>query len=95
MSAAPSQRPGWIIERFAQGEDFAASNAAEAWCKARGVSVGEMQRDAPRALMYGDFDIGKWRDISRAELKTLDGTMEGDMRNGPVIVQLRVRESQT
>ena len=73
---------------FDQVGAFAANDAAEAWCRERGVSVGRMQKGAPRGLLRGDYEIAKWRNLSIAERRALDGTMRGDFRNGPVIVRI-------
>lgn len=40
---------------FDRPGDFEACNAAEKWCRDRGISVGEMQGPAPRGLLVGDF----------------------------------------
>ena len=78
-----------IRETFNQAGDFAASRAAEAWCEARGISVGRTERGRPRGLLYGDFDISKWHNMSKAEIAALDGLMTGDMRNGPVHIEIK------
>lgn len=75
---------------FVATEDFAATREAEAWCKARGISVGTMQGPDPRGLLVGDFFIAKWRNLSRDERAALHGTMTGDGRNGPVHINLFV-----
>lgn len=75
---------------FDQEGDFAAVSAAEQWCKERGISVGRMQRNSPRGLKYGDFDIAKWHNLGRADQVGMDGQMtSGDMRAGPVLVVVR------
>ncbi len=73
---------------FTQIGEFAAVRAAEAWCEVRGISVGSMERDSPRGLLYGDYAIAKWRNLTAGERFELDGTMVGDMRRGPVKVEL-------
>ncbi len=70
--------------------EFAPCRAAEAWCEAHGISVGHGQRGAPRGLLIGNFDIQKWRNLDSDERAALHGVMRGDMRNGPVIVDLYV-----
>lgn len=74
---------------FDQKGAFAAVDAAEAWCKENGVSVGTMQHNAPRGLKRGDCVIAKWRNLDKADRKELDGTMIGDFRNGPVFIDIR------
>jgi hypothetical protein len=73
---------------FDRSGDFAAMTDAEGWCKFRGISIGRMQRGDPRGLMRGHFEIAKWRNLYEHERLALDGTMTGDMRNGPVTVTL-------
>lgn len=75
-------------KRFTEAGDFVACNAAEAWCKARGIAVGWMQRPDPRGLLRGEGCISKWRSLTAKERSELDGTMTGDMRHGPVTVTL-------
>ena len=70
--------------------DFEACRAAEARCAVRGIAVGRPQRGSPRGLLRGDFDIQKWRNLDDAERGQLDGTMTGDMRNGPVTVEFKI-----
>jgi hypothetical protein len=71
-----------------EGGDFAGFYAAEEWCKAHDISVGTMQREAPIGLMAGDFAIAKWRNLSAAEIRGLDGVLIGDKRQGPITVLL-------
>ena len=67
--------------------DFGDSEEAEKWLADRGFSVGRMQGKDPRGILYGDFDIQKWRNLSAEQRCFLDGWMVGDMRNGPVLVR--------
>lgn len=74
-------------ETFQRSDDaFAAISAAESFCKARGFSVGTMQRDAPMGLKHGDFNIQKWRNLDREDRARLDGAIVGEKRHGPVTV---------
>ena len=73
---------------FTQSGDFEAMYAAEDWCKANGYSVGRNERDQPRGLLLGNYDIAKWRNLSPDDKKSLDGVMAGDMRSGPVVVEI-------
>ena len=73
---------------FTGSADWEAVKRAEKWCEENGISVGRMQRDDPRGLLYGSHDIQKWRNLSANHRATLDGTMTGDMRNGPVVVEI-------
>jgi hypothetical protein len=81
-----------IIKQFARLGNFNAMQDAEAWCEQNGISVGTMQGSSPRGLLYGDFAISKWRNLDERNKFDLDGTMTGDMRNGPVVVSIREPE---
>ena len=74
---------------FNQAGDFSALYAAQDWCKANGISYGSTQRGAPVGLMRGEYEISKWRNLSKSDIARLDGTMTGDMRNGPVIIEMK------
>lgn len=73
---------------FVSAYEFHAVVAAEKWCEERGYSVGEMQCDAPRGVLKGEYHITKWRNLTQEEREQLDGVMEGDMRLGPVTVTI-------
>lgn len=62
--------------------------AAEDWCRTNGVSVGCGEKGKPRGLLRGDFAISKWRNMNASEIAALDGRMTGDMRDGPVIIEM-------
>lgn len=79
------------IQTFTHRGDFAACHAAEQWCADHGISVGRMQGPEPRGLLWGDFDIQKWRNLSAADRAELNGTMTGNMREGPVVVAISER----
>jgi hypothetical protein len=74
--------------RFDKPGDFAACREAEAWLAARGFSVGRKQRGDPRGILFGNYDIQKWRNLNTTEMSALHGLMTGNMRNGPVMVRL-------
>ena len=71
------------------GGNFEACREAEEWCEERGISVGAMERGQPRGLLRGQFHIAKWHNLSGPERRELDGTMTGDMRHGPVTIELQ------
>lgn len=73
---------------FNEAEDWAAVRAAEKWCEENGISVGTMQAGSPRGLKRGVHSIAKWRNLSKSDMKLLDGQMTGDMRNGPVYIDI-------
>lgn len=73
---------------FEDAGDFQAYYRATEWLSANGYSYGSMQADAPIGIMKGDWSISKWRNLSPAEIKQLDGIITGDKRSGPVTVEL-------
>ncbi|MDR6642800.1 hypothetical protein J2X57_002012 [Luteibacter sp. 1214] len=74
---------------FASETDFEACKGAETWCRQRGISVGQMQGPSPRGLLFGDYLISKWRGMNAVERKQLHGTMQGDMRHGPITITIK------
>ncbi len=77
-----------MIKTFHDEGDFAAQAAAKEWLRENGYSVSIMQAGSPRGIMRGDVLIAKWRNLSPRERATLDGQMTGDMRNGPVTIEI-------
>ena len=76
-----------IFSKVFEGGDFEAYNEAEAFCMGRGFSVGSMQRGDPVGIVSGDCYISKWRNMTSADKKRLDGAIIGDSkRDGPVTV---------
>lgn len=78
-----------MILTFNETGDWAALRAAENWCKENNVSIGTMQAGSPRGLMRGDYQIAKWRNLDNSDKKSLDGQMTGDMRHGPITIEMR------
>ena len=74
---------------FKEQGDFAAQCAAEKWCRDNGISYGSSCALSPTGLLRGDVIISKWHNLSAREIAFLDGTMTGDMRNGPVTIELK------
>lgn len=70
------------------GGNFSAQSRAEAFLEGAGFSVGRMQRGSPRGILFGYFDIQKWRNLNEVERHELHGEMTGDMRAGPVTVSM-------
>lgn len=59
---------------------FPTDEAAVSALEAAGFSVGRLQGGAPRGIMFGDFDIQKWRNLRPADKDSLDGHL---CRHGP------------
>ena len=78
-----------MIIKFHQEGLFAACHAAEDWCRKNGFSVGCMQGSDPRGILARDILIGKWRNLSPSEKERLDGIMTGNMRYGPIAVEIK------
>lgn len=74
---------------FEGDSDFAAWDAAVAWLKARGFSVGLMQAHSPTGAMFGVYDIQKWRNLRLIERRALHAVVIADnCRFGPVKIRL-------
>jgi hypothetical protein len=80
---------------FDQQGTFEALYAAKAWCKENGVSYGSSCAMSPTGLMRGEYQIAKWRNLSTSERESLDGTMTGNFREGPVTITLRDLQQNT
>jgi len=75
------------------GVDFSALNDALEFLTARGFSVGPgcqdaMGGDKPHGVMFGQWKIAKWRDLSPEDQAQLHGTLSGQRRKGPVRVAI-------
>ena len=67
---------------------FNAYHAACDWCVANGFSYGSMCSPFPTAIMKGDVDIAKWKNLTAKERSTVDGTITGNFREGPVTINI-------
>jgi len=74
---------------FKSSETFGASRLAEKWCDDQGISYGSSQADGPQGLLFGDYQIAKWRNLTAKERKQLHGMMDGDGRTGPITVYIK------
>lgn len=54
---------------------FTAMNAAKAWLASMGFSVGRLQARSPSGILFGAYDISKWRNLSPADRAALHGQM--------------------
>jgi hypothetical protein len=68
---------------------FEAMNACRAWLDERGYSYGSTCVMNPTGVLKGDFDIAKWRNLTRKEIAALDGQINGNTRDGPVTLVLK------
>lgn len=68
---------------------FEAMNACRDWLEARGYSSGSTCVMHPTGVLKGDFEIAKWRNLTRKEIAALDGSITGNTRKGPVTLVLK------
>lgn len=86
MMAQTAHKPARVV--FDHEGTFAALHACERFLADNGFSFGSWQRGAPCAVMFGDYEISKWRNLNRSERATIHGQFSGDGRNGPIILTL-------
>lgn len=67
---------------------FQAKQACEGFARSCGFSVGSGQHGAPTGLMYGDYRLAKWKNMSLAQRRSLHATITGDGREGPVTLHI-------
>jgi len=80
-----------ITKTFSDPGTFNAMRAAEEWLKDNGYSVGAGDAvSKKRGILRGDYLIAKFRNLTQRERTALDGMMTGDMREGPVVVTIKV-----
>ncbi len=77
-----------LVKTFTTEGDFSACTEAEEFLKLAGFSVGTMQRGDPRGILFGDYDIMKWRNLDKRDREALHGILVGPMRTGPVRIQI-------
>lgn len=78
------------MERIFEGSvDWEAVGRAEKWLADNGYSLGVMQRNDPRGVLKGDYRISKWRNMTPRHRLELDGTLEGNMRHGPLTLKIK------
>lgn len=68
---------------------FPSEESAQKALSEAGFSLGALQRDDPRGVMFGDIGISKWRNLSQKEKDTLHGVYQRAYRDGPVEITLR------
>lgn len=75
---------------FKKEGTFQSMYTAEAWCKENEISFGQSCATGPSGLLFGKYDwIAKWRNLTPKERSELHGTMSGDFREGPVVIELK------
>jgi hypothetical protein len=74
---------------FESDKTFGAYYAAERWCTDQGISYGSSCAGSPQGLLFGNYQIAKWRGLTAKERQQLHGTIQGNLRNGPVTVFIK------
>lgn len=72
----------------AGGDDFFALHAAQYYLRQRGFSFGSSSIGLPVGVMYGRWQIAKWRNMSPREIVSLHGEIAGDFRCGPATLSI-------
>ncbi|EPJ1396534.1 TPA: hypothetical protein PXQ76_002528 [Yersinia enterocolitica] len=77
--------------KFEQKGDFQAWYACQTWLNDRGYSYGPTSARAPGVgVLKGDFCIAKMHNLTKQEISQLDGIVDGNFREGPVTLRLKV-----
>ena len=89
IPARQNEKPvrGEPTRTFDKPGTWQAMYAAQDFLRILGFSVGSNQSGSPRGILFGDYLIAKWRNLSPAERTALHGRMIGDMRNGPITIR--------
>ena len=70
--------------------DFQAWYACQKWLDDHGYSYGSTScRAAGVGVLKGNYIIAKMHNLTRHEIKELDGIVDGDFRDGPVTLRLK------
>ncbi|WP_421565936.1 hypothetical protein [Ochrobactrum sp. EDr1-4] len=67
-----------FMARLTDKGDFAAVRRAEQLLQAHGFSVGVTQRGSPRGILFGAYNIQKWRNLDENDRAGLHGILDGD-----------------
>lgn len=86
----PTENRSAFIKTFSQPGTFKALHAAQEWLTQNGYSYGSTCVMHPTGILKGDYCIAKWRNLTKKEIRELDGSFDGDLREGPVTVRLKV-----
>jgi hypothetical protein len=78
-----------FVKVFEGTEDFKAQHAAEKWCRDNGISYGDTCAMAPQALLFGNYSIAKWRNLTAKERNQVHGVIEDSRREGSVTVKIK------
>lgn len=79
-----------FTKTFSNTGTFQALYAAHAWLAEHGYSFGPSCVNHPIPVLKGDFIIAKWKNLTKKEIAQLDGKVDGNLRDGPVHIVLKV-----
>lgn len=74
-------------------DTFNSLYAAQNWLAERGYSYGPGSVMCPMPVLKGDYQIAKWKNFTKQEIAQLDGKIDGNFRDEPVTVTLKVAPS--
>ena len=84
-----------LVKTFSGEGDFDAMTKMEDFLRVAGFAIGSSQRDDPRGIMFGlEYDIQKWRNLSKRDRDMLDGVATGNQRSGPITVRIYAHANQ-
>ena len=76
---------------FSGTGDFKAWYACQNWLNEHGYSYGATSCRAPGVgVLKGDYCIAKMHNLTKQEIQELDGIVDGNFRDGPVVLKLKV-----
>ncbi|MGN9523377.1 MULTISPECIES: hypothetical protein [Citrobacter] len=76
---------------FSGAGDFQAWNECKNWLDKHGYSYGSTScRATGVGVLKGDYCIAKMHNLTKQEVQELDGIVDGNFRNGPVVLKLKV-----
>lgn len=77
-----------ISLQFNEPGEFCALRKAEQFLLDHGFSVGPGCAGEPAGIMFGDYGIAKWRNLTGDQREQCHGILTGDRRDGPVTVTI-------
>ena len=79
-----------FTKTFSETGTFESLYAAQKWLTQNGYSFGPSCAMKPIPVLKGDFVIAKWKNLTKKEIAMLDGQIDGNLREGPMTVMLKV-----
>lgn len=77
--------------RFAGAEAFHALRCAETFLAVAGFSIAPGSAGDPTPIMFGDYIVAKWKNLTTRERVGVHGLIEGNRRDGPLTIRLTER----